>query len=144
MVPGAVWEASRPPSLAPPLPRWLEPRLEGEEREERAERSGRGGSALGSHVAVCAALRGGGHTDVSIGLSARLLSGGGGESSNFWGCVFFLFVLCVVFFWFTLNAVKCGGWSSEGADKSPGRLRLGARTDPCVPGRRPVRMPGLV
>lgn len=87
--------------------------------------AGAGGEALRSApmlmFVVCEGgrvVRGGGPTDVSIGLSACLLSGvGGGGAPTF----------------FPVNAVKCGGCSSEGADKSQGRLRSVARTEPSVP-----------
>lgn len=97
-------------------------------------RSGRGGSVLCSHVDVCC-LRGwpccerrGTHGRVHWSVCMPVVRCGWGGAPTF----------------FPVNAVKCGGCSSEGADKSEGRLRSVARTEPSVPERRPVGMPGLL
>lgn len=101
----------------------------------RRGRSGREGSLLCSHVDVCclrgwlhSVLRGGGHTDACplVCLHACCRVGGGAPT------------------FFPVNAVKWWGCSSEGSAKSQGRIRLVVRREPCVPERRPVRMPGLV
>lgn len=91
-------------------------------RRGRSGRSGRGGSALCSHVDVCC-LRGwprcerrGTHGRVHWSVCTPVVRCGGGAPT-----------------FFPVNAVKCGGCSSEGADKSQGRLRSVARTEPSVP-----------